>query len=818
MNYDVFISYCRRNTPLKDWVASRLSYCGVRFWCDPGLRAGNWRDQLRTRLKQSRVMLIVWTQDYSQSDFCRKEYEWAYGQEKLIIPLWFENCDIPPDFTQLHDYQRVNFYDGNDTLNNRRFEELLRKEELFDDMYLEHAEQTNLRPIPPVRAAAGGDLDTAEEESPEAESAGEVPPAARGVELPRIQELLQIDPAAGVAPFFSVMGDPDADVRIAAGTFAGDELDPEVVAVLEGRWGDAARLSAAALGRRLDFERLRRLIVSSLLDVALTPANPLPSATLAVMGMTALRHSPELLSGSAVSEDRVVVWNETVQSVLTRTCTKALRNNDSFRMLGLSFGDFVEAEDRAAACLQSAGGVAVAVGAHRLASAAFGYGFAQRFGAAARLTEQAAERIAALPEALPWFSPLFSAAYRLDSGQTTVLVEDRPAAVDRPEDPWHATAVELLSRAALEEVRRGLTVGGIAEDPERGRRGLECLSRLARDDAHALTTVAQRLGDVLQDVAAGAEAPGLTPWEAQKLRITYCEAERAFGRTLGSAYARLESALLRHKARFAFGDGRLREALKIVESADAEGQTLSAGDLYVLVAANIRLHQQGVLGRLDAARAAVARLERDFPDAEMLAEVQEQVQWYDQKKDLEAQYAAMTGLRRGADVEAARTTPVGDDPAQELEGARQRMSRDMQLESARAECLARPNDLSAVARLRGAVVSEAERLLEQDGVAAVAQLLNGVQAEFPGHRYLSQLPQEVLLQLVSRVSAEQLQQLRALTSKGPAAPVRSPRPLPPEQERSAGPEVTADELRRGVPRSVQRIKDYMDRYHPETET
>jgi TIR domain len=93
--YDIFLSY-RRTDTVGRWVRNHLlprlglrlneaSPVSVRISCDKQIESGaRWPEELKSRIRQSGLLLMVCSADYFRSDWCVAEWESFREREKQL--------------------------------------------------------------------------------------------------------------------------------------------------------------------------------------------------------------------------------------------------------------------------------------------------------------------------------------------------------------------------------------------------------------------------------------------------------------------------------------------------------------------------------------------------------------------------------------------------------------------------------------------------------------------------------------------------------------------------------------------------------------
>ncbi len=101
MNYDVFISYRRRDIFKALIIYNELIACGLNVFLDISeLRSGQYEDKIHQAISNSKVFIMIVkantfiNEDGHESWVC-KETKWAMEKEKLILPILFEGYKWP---------------------------------------------------------------------------------------------------------------------------------------------------------------------------------------------------------------------------------------------------------------------------------------------------------------------------------------------------------------------------------------------------------------------------------------------------------------------------------------------------------------------------------------------------------------------------------------------------------------------------------------------------------------------------------------------------------------------------------------------------
>ncbi len=92
--YDVFISYSHRDNLAPRWVShfhealhaalkKKLSDDHVAVWRDKELNANSlFNQKIKRMIDSSAIFLVLLSRNYLKSDYCKKELDWFYSDEK----------------------------------------------------------------------------------------------------------------------------------------------------------------------------------------------------------------------------------------------------------------------------------------------------------------------------------------------------------------------------------------------------------------------------------------------------------------------------------------------------------------------------------------------------------------------------------------------------------------------------------------------------------------------------------------------------------------------------------------------------------------
>jgi GTPase SAR1 family protein len=130
-HHHIFLSYRRVDHGLARAIVMKLEALGYKVFMDvgeSGLKAGNFQEQLEDRLKNTPVVLALFTQHtnadgsiefnriHKKGDFVRLELRAALGLKKLLIPFFasdfdlrglVSSADLPPDVAAVRDQNMV---------------------------------------------------------------------------------------------------------------------------------------------------------------------------------------------------------------------------------------------------------------------------------------------------------------------------------------------------------------------------------------------------------------------------------------------------------------------------------------------------------------------------------------------------------------------------------------------------------------------------------------------------------------------------------------------------------------------------------------
>src|SRR5436309_6416268 len=93
----LFISYAHADSAFVDRLEADLQKEGFDPWVDRQRLAGGqrWRRELQDAVKRAQVLLIVLSPDAVASQNVQIEYDYVLELGKVVIPLYYRQCDIP---------------------------------------------------------------------------------------------------------------------------------------------------------------------------------------------------------------------------------------------------------------------------------------------------------------------------------------------------------------------------------------------------------------------------------------------------------------------------------------------------------------------------------------------------------------------------------------------------------------------------------------------------------------------------------------------------------------------------------------------------
>lgn len=90
-----FISYSRRDAQVASSIMDYLSKYGIKFWSFDNLLVGvDWVSSLVNAIDNHPFFLLLISENSINSKFIRAEYETAFSQNKIIVPVYIKNNGI----------------------------------------------------------------------------------------------------------------------------------------------------------------------------------------------------------------------------------------------------------------------------------------------------------------------------------------------------------------------------------------------------------------------------------------------------------------------------------------------------------------------------------------------------------------------------------------------------------------------------------------------------------------------------------------------------------------------------------------------------
>lgn len=89
MQHHVFLSYSRKDTLLMQRVREDLQANGLTVWTDSGIEPGTplWKDSIEQAIENTGCLVVILSPDSKQSQWVKRELEYAEAQSKPIYPL-----------------------------------------------------------------------------------------------------------------------------------------------------------------------------------------------------------------------------------------------------------------------------------------------------------------------------------------------------------------------------------------------------------------------------------------------------------------------------------------------------------------------------------------------------------------------------------------------------------------------------------------------------------------------------------------------------------------------------------------------------------
>ena len=123
-NYDVFISYRRKDSEFVKQLYQELTDRGVSAWFDKESIevADHWRTSIAKGIRGCKVFILVLSPDAVESTNIRKEVDLAERHGKTIIPLMWRKTEIPEAFE--YALAGIQWIDFKGTVSPENFDEL----------------------------------------------------------------------------------------------------------------------------------------------------------------------------------------------------------------------------------------------------------------------------------------------------------------------------------------------------------------------------------------------------------------------------------------------------------------------------------------------------------------------------------------------------------------------------------------------------------------------------------------------------------------------------------------------------------------------
>ena len=95
MEYDVFISYSRKDTAIVDQFVKRLTEAGYSVWVDrDGIYSGDqWKTKIVQAIKNSTIVLFFSSVNSNASNWTVKEISYSLKKKKTIIPVKLDDSE-----------------------------------------------------------------------------------------------------------------------------------------------------------------------------------------------------------------------------------------------------------------------------------------------------------------------------------------------------------------------------------------------------------------------------------------------------------------------------------------------------------------------------------------------------------------------------------------------------------------------------------------------------------------------------------------------------------------------------------------------------
>jgi hypothetical protein len=109
----VFVSYAHTQRIFVDRIVADLRRRRVKVWVDERLQSGDlWREELARVIARSDALVFVVSRDSIASEWTRWEMEQALANNKPVLPVLFESCDLPDWLSSIQYADAVKDYDN----------------------------------------------------------------------------------------------------------------------------------------------------------------------------------------------------------------------------------------------------------------------------------------------------------------------------------------------------------------------------------------------------------------------------------------------------------------------------------------------------------------------------------------------------------------------------------------------------------------------------------------------------------------------------------------------------------------------------------
>ncbi len=125
----VFVSYSHLDNELAEKIITGLKQSMCRVWYDEGLSVGeSWNDKLADRINNAEAFIVILSQNSVESQFVRKEVNYAISKQKAIYPIMVNDFDVSAGLEMLLcDTQYFKLRSGNEVELEYCLEEIIAK-------------------------------------------------------------------------------------------------------------------------------------------------------------------------------------------------------------------------------------------------------------------------------------------------------------------------------------------------------------------------------------------------------------------------------------------------------------------------------------------------------------------------------------------------------------------------------------------------------------------------------------------------------------------------------------------------------------------